>query len=211
MSTHTCTGTHMHTATGLVVGLSPHGSGGLPTALGRTPEIIPVLADSHRMLILSHLFCCIVKSGFSSQSLLLLSSPPSLSITLHPLQQSPKIPPTFPAPSSFPHLLLTPSPPLLKSLDPRFLLVSDKATSPFCLILFFRSRPSPRYQPRIDLLIPEKTKHQSACHNHSAGGGSSERQAQLLHVDVETVEKLTGQQRGSRVCVDEHVLAVFYF
>lgn len=160
--------------------------------LCRTLEIIPVLADSHRMLILSHLFYCTAKSGSSSQSLLLLSSPLSLSITL---LQSTKIPPTFPAPSSFYHLLLTPSSPPLKSLDPCFLLESDKASSPFSLILSFRSQPSPRYQPCIDLLIPKKTKHQSACHNHSAGGGSAERQAQLLHVDVETVEKLTGQRR----------------
>lgn len=96
------------TVTGLAVGLNPHGSGGLPAALCRTPQIIPVLADSHRMLILSHLFYCTGKSGSSSQSLFLLSSPLSLSVTLHPLPQSSKISPKFPAPSSFYHLLFNP-------------------------------------------------------------------------------------------------------
>lgn len=187
--THTC----IHTHTDLVVGLNPHGRGGLPTVLCMMPEIILVLLDSHRMLILSHLFYCTVKSGSSSQSLLLLSSPFSLSITLHPPLQSTKFSPTLPAPSSFYHLLLTPSSPLLKSLDPCFLLKGDRVSSPFSLILSLRSRPSPRYQPCIDLVITKKTKHQSACHNHSAGGGSTERQAQLLRVDVEVVEKLTGQ------------------
>ncbi len=205
MSIHTCT--HTDRVTGLVVGLNPHGSGGLPTALCRTPEIIPVHADSHRMLILSHLIFCAVKSGSLSQSLLLLRSPLSSAITLHPLLQSPKISPTFPALSPFYHLLLTPSSPLLNSLDPCFLLKSDKASSPFSLILSFRSRPSPHYQPRIDLLIPKKTKHQSACHNHSAGRGSAKRRAQLLHVDVET----NRAAKGGWVCLDEHVLDVFYF
>lgn len=115
-----------------------------------------------------------------------LAPPLSLSITLHPLQQSTEISPHIPSsPPSF-YLFLTPSSPPLKSLDPWFLLESDKASALFTLKLSLHSRPSPRYQPRIDLLIPKKTKHQSACHNHSAGGGSAEHPAQLLHVDVET-------------------------
>lgn len=82
--THARAYSHTHSVTGLVVGLNPHGSRGPPTALCRTSEIIPVRADSHRMLILNHLFYCAVKSGSSSQSLLPLRIPsflyPSLSI-----------------------------------------------------------------------------------------------------------------------------------
>lgn len=91
-----------HTVTGLAVGLHPHGTGGFPTALGRTAEIIPVLADSHRMLILSHLFYSIVKSGSSSQSLLLLRPPLPLT-TPHLLYPSLSILPSNPlkSPSHF--------------------------------------------------------------------------------------------------------------
>lgn len=136
MSTHTQIHTPSHTHTDLAVGLNPHGRGGLPTVLCRMPEIILVLLDSHRMLILSRLFYCTVKSGSSSQSLLLLSPPFSLSITLHPRLQS-ILSPTLPAPSSFYHLLSIPSSPILKSLDPCFFLKGDRDSSPFSLILFF--------------------------------------------------------------------------
>ena len=189
---HICT----HTVTGLVVGLNPHGSGGLPTELCRTSEIIPALVDSHRMLIPSHLFYCTIKSGSSSQSLLLLSSPLSLSITLHPLLQSPKISPTFPAPSSFYHLLLTPSSPLLKSLDPCFLLESDKASSPFSLILSFRSPgPALPISPALIFSSPRKQNTNQPVIITLLEEEAPNAKAQLLHVDVETVEKLTGRQR----------------
>lgn len=80
--TRMCT-TPLHSAGGL----SPGGGGRLPTVLRRMAEIIPVLPDSHRMLILHHLFYCNATSGSSSQLLLLPSSlfffP--LSLTLHTL------------------------------------------------------------------------------------------------------------------------------
>lgn len=82
-ASHTRTHTHAHGVTALVVGLNPHSNGGPPTVHCRTPEIIPTLADSHRMLILSHLFYCAVKSGSYSQLLLLQISLLSLSITHH--------------------------------------------------------------------------------------------------------------------------------
>lgn len=52
--------------------------GGLSTVLCRGPQNILVILDSCRMLILSQLSHCTVKSGSCSQSLLLLSSPLSL-------------------------------------------------------------------------------------------------------------------------------------
>lgn len=89
--------THVHPHTeNLAVGLSPpHGMGGLSTVLCRGPQNILVILDSRRMLILSQLSHCTVKSGSYSQSLLLLSSPPfSLSILFYiPPSQNDKLRP----------------------------------------------------------------------------------------------------------------------
>lgn len=72
------------------MGLSPpHGMGGLSTVLCRGPQNILVIRDSCRMLILSQLSHCTVKSGSYSQSLLLLSSP----LSLYPSFSTPPPPP----------------------------------------------------------------------------------------------------------------------
>lgn len=131
------------------------------------------------------LYC---KSWFYSQSLLLLILPHYFIHYFSP----PKTIPTSPAQSSLssgfnldlfsPHNFWS-------------LVFNSKATRPHphsLLSILPHCRPSPHYLPRIDLLIPKKTKHQSACHNHSAGGGSAERQAQLLYADVQTDRTLFG-------------------
>ena len=115
---------------------------------------------------------------------------------IHHSPSSLSIPPKFPVLSSFYHLPLTPSSPFRKSLDPRLVLESDKASSPFALILSFRRWPSPPYQPRIDLLIPKKTKHQSACHNHSAGGGSAEQPSTAATCWCRDSGKANGAAKG---------------
>lgn len=56
--------THKHTATTLAAGFNPCSSCVHPTVHCRTPEIISPFADSNRMLILSHLLYCSVKSKF---------------------------------------------------------------------------------------------------------------------------------------------------
>jgi len=68
-------------ATAVAVGLNPCCSCAYPTVHHRTPEIILAFAHSRRMLILSHLLYCTVKSESNSQLLLLLARC-SLSSTL---------------------------------------------------------------------------------------------------------------------------------
>lgn len=102
MKTHTCA-EHPYArqvASALVA------RGGLPTVLCRTAEIIVVLPDTQRMLILSHIFCCIVVGSSLWMLLLSLSSPFSpLNSGAH---QSSDLPPVLVH--------------FLKSLDPRFFL-----------------------------------------------------------------------------------------
>lgn len=102
MKTHTCA-EHPYArqvASALVA------RGGLPTVLCRTAEIIMVLPDTHRMLILSHLFCCIVVGSFLWMLLLLLG------FLFSPLNSGAH------QRSDLPPVLVL----FLKSLDPRFLL-----------------------------------------------------------------------------------------
>lgn len=126
-----------------------------PAALSGTPQIIPVLADSHRMLIPNHLFYCNVKPGSSSQSLLLLSSTLSLSITFHPPLKSAKIPP----PNSqlhpmFNHVLLTrSSPPPLKSVDPTG---KRQGLIPILLSFLFAPGPGLAISPTLIFSFPRK-------------------------------------------------------
>lgn len=101
--THARAYSHTHSVTGLVVGLNPHGSRGPPTALCRTSEIIPVRADSHRMLILNHLFYCAVKSGsFSEKGLNLSSSSWPLHLRFNWLSKITRAHPSVPPQSGSP-------------------------------------------------------------------------------------------------------------
>lgn len=101
MKTHTCA-EHPYArqvASALVA------RGRLPTVLCRMEEIIMVLPDTHRMLILSHLFCCIVGASLWMLLLLLSSLFSLLNSSAH---QSSDLPPV---------LVL-----FLKYLDPCFFL-----------------------------------------------------------------------------------------